>query len=645
MTKTKSTKRALLMSALSLLMCVSMLIGSTFAWFTDSVSSMNNIIKSGNLDVELEYYDGDSWEKVTATTNVFEENTLWEPGHTEVVYLRVSNLGTLALKYNLGINIVSEIESINVAGETLRLSDYIKFGAIEDVETPYADRKAALDAVAEAKVLSAGYTKAGSIEAGADADYVALVVYMPETVGNEANYRTGEVAPEITLGLNLMATQYTSEKDSFDNQYDADARFDGVPAANVTNLKKMPKVTSVFTSEEYTLDTAYVFNTTETYDEAQKNAKRFWHADFVASFDQDIDASDVGLAGAYDYFNSGKWVAFEIDKAFEAKGDTNTFIAANTPIRMLEYAGISMNYEELCNLVKKFSCGAFAVDPAAMAGKTMTVELRLYETTKDPNATGGPANIETGEYITVGTYNYTFGAKKVSTVAEMQKVFANGGEVALVADINVSNVVTLADVPAGVSATLDLNGHNITASLEGSAGWSQIFHVGKDAALTVKGNGNVHAVAYPTTAYGSVIFNNVGGTLTINGGTYTMDYGTYADGYLLPSIVDTNSNIGKATTIINGGTFYHNRNMFRNFAQPKRGANNATLIINGGTFNGEADDYASIWNQKTNNDGVVGDGVVKLNGGTFNYIDITNDFQDNTCIYIDPSITNVAIKH
>ena len=53
--KRRSTKSALLMSAISLLLCVSMLIGSTFAWFTDSVTSANNIIKSGTLDVELDY--------------------------------------------------------------------------------------------------------------------------------------------------------------------------------------------------------------------------------------------------------------------------------------------------------------------------------------------------------------------------------------------------------------------------------------------------------------------------------------------------------------------------------------------------------------------------------------------------------------
>ena len=85
----KNTRRALLTSMLSLLICVSMLVGSTFAWFTDSVTSKNNIIKSGNLDVELYYQvEGQSdWTKVTNTTSIFKENALWEPGHTEVVKL------------------------------------------------------------------------------------------------------------------------------------------------------------------------------------------------------------------------------------------------------------------------------------------------------------------------------------------------------------------------------------------------------------------------------------------------------------------------------------------------------------------------------------------------------------------------------
>ena len=129
-----NSKRALLMSALSLLLCASMLIGTTFAWFTDSVTSTNNIITAGNLDVEL-YWSTDAadWKAVDGDTNVFTDQ-LWEPGHTEVVYLKVKNAGTLALKYNLGVNIYSETIGINVAGDVFKLSDYINFGVVGKIK-------------------------------------------------------------------------------------------------------------------------------------------------------------------------------------------------------------------------------------------------------------------------------------------------------------------------------------------------------------------------------------------------------------------------------------------------------------------------------------------------------------------------------
>ena len=84
--KNKSTKHALLASVLSIVMCFAMLIGSTFAWFTDEVKSGMNKIVAGNLDVELEYsLDGTTWTAVNETTNMFKEDALWEPGYTEVV--------------------------------------------------------------------------------------------------------------------------------------------------------------------------------------------------------------------------------------------------------------------------------------------------------------------------------------------------------------------------------------------------------------------------------------------------------------------------------------------------------------------------------------------------------------------------------
>jgi len=218
----KNTKRALLTSVMSLLLCFTMLLGTTYAWFTDSVSSANNIITAGNLDIELYWStNATDWKKVDTHTNVFGE-ALWEPGHTEVVYLKVENKGTLALKYNLGVNIVSETGSTNAEGKSFKLSNYILFDTVE-TETAFADRLAALNAVERAKVISSGYTKANALENTGDYDTVAMIVYMPESVGNVANHATDAVAPQIQLGITLNATQFTYEQDSYGNDYDADA--------------------------------------------------------------------------------------------------------------------------------------------------------------------------------------------------------------------------------------------------------------------------------------------------------------------------------------------------------------------------------------------------------------------------------------
>ena len=241
MTK-KATKRALLSSALALVVCISMLIGTTYAWFTDSVVSNNNIITSGNLDVELEYatvVDGQitAWNKVQSADKIFNPDALWEPGRVEVVYLKVSNLGSLALKYQLGVNVVSEIAGENVAGEEFKLSDSLVFKVVEmnDALTTYTDREAVQTVAGVEKGLKDYNGKTTALEVGGN-DYVALIVYMPETVGNEANYR-GDAIPTINLGINLFATQVEAESDSFGTDYDKDAWNDGFKVYSADDLQ------------------------------------------------------------------------------------------------------------------------------------------------------------------------------------------------------------------------------------------------------------------------------------------------------------------------------------------------------------------------------------------------------------------------
>ena len=128
--KNKPTKRALLASALAIMFCVTMLVGTTLAWFTDDVTAGRNTIQSGNLDVVLEYWDGYDYVPVTSATKLFNDNALWEPGYTEVAYLKVSNAGSLALKYQLSAVVFEEILGKTKDNEDIKLSDYLVFKVV-----------------------------------------------------------------------------------------------------------------------------------------------------------------------------------------------------------------------------------------------------------------------------------------------------------------------------------------------------------------------------------------------------------------------------------------------------------------------------------------------------------------------------------
>ena len=250
--KVGGTRRALLTSVLALVLSLAMLAGSTFAWFTDTASTGVNRIVSGNLDVGLKYWgvgeDGrKTWLTAENSKELFDENALWEPGYTQIVYLKVENNGNLALTYAMQITPVHETVGVNVDGEEFKLSDYIKFGwttfTADENGTPVAlDREAAQTGVGEGAQLGKTLHRqaAEPMEAGAE-ELVALVAWMPEDVGNEANYST--VQPTIELSLKVLATQAGVESDSFDKTYDEDAATD-------EGLDSKPEYNYSYTEEE-----------------------------------------------------------------------------------------------------------------------------------------------------------------------------------------------------------------------------------------------------------------------------------------------------------------------------------------------------------------------------------------------------------
>ena len=232
MTNSKHTKRALLASVLSVVVCSAMLVGSTFAWFTDSVTSAGNIIKSGNLKVALEWANGTealdtaTWQD--ASTGAIFNYNLWEPGYTEARHVRISNKGNLALKYEI---------RIAANGEVSKLADvidvyYIKDGKQITSRTGLTDEN---KIGTLSQVLANPYAAKGHILAGENAvDVATIALKMQESAGNE--YQGLAIGSDFSI--QLVATQYTSESDSFDDQYDKDAPLNFVPVATADELTK-----------------------------------------------------------------------------------------------------------------------------------------------------------------------------------------------------------------------------------------------------------------------------------------------------------------------------------------------------------------------------------------------------------------------
>lgn len=211
-------KQTLWFSALSLILTCAMLVGATFAWFTDTASTGINRILAGNLDVTLEYFDGTDWVEVDENEPVFDNAALWEPGFAQVAYLRIRNTGSLALKYQLQIDILDEQMGYNDQDDFL-LSEHLMMGVAKQ-STIFASRQDAIDAVADSATELGQATEQSQLLAE-ETDYITLVVYMPTTVGNEANYRG--MIPSVDLGITLAATQYAHEGDSFGSDYDESA--------------------------------------------------------------------------------------------------------------------------------------------------------------------------------------------------------------------------------------------------------------------------------------------------------------------------------------------------------------------------------------------------------------------------------------
>ena len=218
MTSNKSTKRALITSALGILMCVAMLIGTTFAWFTDTASTGVNKIVSGNLKVDIIGETSDShistlkFTKAGAETDAgAAEEILWEPGCRYLTEgFRIANKGNLALKWKAQVNmnniINGKVEGSTIAKDGKSLLDVIDFYVVTST-----------DENAEAVAIE---NFVGNLKKTETSEVYYIKGVMQTTAGNDYQ--------DLTLDgitVTVIAAQDTVENDSFDNQYDKDAKY------------------------------------------------------------------------------------------------------------------------------------------------------------------------------------------------------------------------------------------------------------------------------------------------------------------------------------------------------------------------------------------------------------------------------------
>ena len=201
MNSTKMTRRALFTSVVAIFVCITMLIGTTFAWFTDTASTAVNKIQAGTLDIQLldaqdNSIEGQSlaWQKAAGHES---EAVLWEPGCTyNLQSFKIKNNGNLALKYKIVISgIVGD-------AELLEAIDFTVSG---------------VDGATTAANLN-GFE--GKLAANSTTDAITITGHMKESAGNE--YQGLSIDG---IGITVVATQDTVENDSNGNTYDAGAEY------------------------------------------------------------------------------------------------------------------------------------------------------------------------------------------------------------------------------------------------------------------------------------------------------------------------------------------------------------------------------------------------------------------------------------
>jgi len=616
MKRKNATRHALFTSIVSLLLCVSMLVGTTFAWFTDSVESGYNTIAAGNLDVELNHADkgtSGTLQPVSSSTVLFDDVTLWEPGAALYETLQVMNAGTLALKYNLNLNVLKES-----VVDGYKLSDVIMVGKIDGELATDTTREGLISAVSEWTPLNAFSMKENGVELeveGSD-EFTVVLYWQPNNNEIDNRYNVKNEALNIEIGVVLTATQVEAESDSFGDDYDAGAK---VPGSSTTTTRTPVNSDG---SVSLTVVDAPAADTKRTTVDAPAGA-------FTAGDEVEIKVTTVntlfnvtadgGSVAALDVTLSvnGNEVTTELE---DGKVYTvTTYISKNLTDVKVEYTGtdgkdqptlVSYDAEtgKLVFTTNHFS--NYAVYGAALAydakNDTAVNDIEeIVEAAKDndstvviPEANKEAVTEKIDEAVQNGIiseadknvidnalmYVAKIGKDNFTTVTAAFAAVEDGETITLLNDVHLDTIITNTK-----KITLDLNGKTVTGVDNTSKNFSLIDNRSE---LTITGNGTMTLKATVNSGwnrYSAVLANNPGGKLVIANGTFEHLGGTDM-AYGIDNL--TNGKGTYAETVINGGTVKSPYRAIRQFLNGIEAQN--ILTINAGTIEGA---NKSVWMQ------------------------------------------------
>lgn len=212
MKKKRATKTALALSVCLFLLWIYLGANATVAWFSDTTDPVKNTFIIGDMHLKVSYKNNAAagYMPVREGTSIFHDRALYEPGYTQVVYLRMENAGTVDFDYKLAVDVVNYTMSINHYGGQFCLPPYLRFGVLfgadeADLERQLA-RQYARNEMGEYTLNTYSQADPASVAPG-DVRYAALVVYMPDQVGNEANHSSDVPGPQVELGVTVLAQQ------------------------------------------------------------------------------------------------------------------------------------------------------------------------------------------------------------------------------------------------------------------------------------------------------------------------------------------------------------------------------------------------------------------------------------------------------